>query len=76
MRLAHEIRLLVDDARLATATAHAPAQPTAEHLPELLRAVLIDPNIHTDVRMRLQREIPRLLRGARGEQRVAGCPQD
>jgi hypothetical protein len=34
-------------------------------LVELLRAVLVDPNLHTDRRMRLHREISAILRSAR-----------
>ena len=41
--------------------------PSAEEskLPEMLTSVLIDPNIHTDARMRLHAEIPALLETAR-----------
>jgi hypothetical protein len=42
-------------------------QLTAEDrgLVDLLRAVLVDPNLHTDRRMRLHREISAILRAAR-----------
>lgn len=33
-------------------------------LVELVRAVLVDPNVHTDMRMHLSHEIPQLLRKA------------
>ena len=36
-----------------------------EHLPSVLKSVLVDPNLHTDLRMRLHREIAALLRTAR-----------
>jgi hypothetical protein len=36
-----------------------------ERLGDLVRAVLVDPNVHTEARMRIQREIPELLRAAR-----------
>jgi hypothetical protein len=36
-------------------------------LVDLLRAVLIDPNLYTDRRMRLHREISAVLRSAHGE---------
>src|ERR1035437_6234118 len=41
-----------------------------EHLPSLLTAVLMDPNLHTDLRMRLHREISDLLRNAAEPRRV------
>ena len=36
-----------------------------ERLGDLVRAVLVDPNVHTEARMRIHREIPELLRAAR-----------
>lgn len=39
----------------------APAEGGA-HLPSLLERVLVDPNLHTDVRLRLHREIQEILR--------------
>lgn len=36
-------------------------------LVDLLRAVLVDPNVHTDLRMRLHREVSAILRAAREE---------
>ena len=38
---------------------------TDEGLQKLLEAVLADPNLHTDLRMRLHSEIPELVRAAR-----------
>jgi hypothetical protein len=35
------------------------------HVPKMLEAVLIDPNLHTDLRMRLHREIAGILSSAR-----------
>lgn len=35
----------------------APEEASEKHLPDLLRAVLVDPNLYTDLRMRLHREI-------------------
>ena len=38
----------------------------------MLSSVLVDPNLHTDVRMRIHREISEILRGAvNGRQRAA-----
>jgi hypothetical protein len=71
MRLAREITELL---RTAHEALYGPAgrevhqQALAahgEHVPSLLAAVLVDPNLHTDLRMRLHREIPVMLRGAR-----------
>lgn len=42
---------------------------SGHHLPSVLETVLVDPNLHTDVRMRLHRQIQELLeshRTARG----------
>ena len=35
-----------------------------DHLPSVLGAVLVDPHLHTDLRMRLQHEITQVLRTA------------
>jgi hypothetical protein len=35
------------------------------HVPSLLEAVLVDPNLHTDMRMRIYRDIPQMLRDER-----------
>lgn len=42
-----------------------------DHVPDLLRAVLVDPSLHTDTRMRLHREIGELLSKATP---AAGAP--
>jgi hypothetical protein len=39
--------------------------PEDRELVDLLRAVLVDPNLHTDRQMRLHREISAILRSAR-----------
>jgi hypothetical protein len=66
LRLAREITEQLQTAR--EAQGHAPHnQPpvVADHeLPTLLAAALVDPNLHTDLRMRLHREIPLLLEAA------------
>ena len=41
-----------------------------DHLPDLLTAVLVDPNLYTDLRLRLHREIRAVLGSAREEHRV------
>jgi hypothetical protein len=38
-----------------------------EYLPDLIQGVLSDPNLHTDMRMRLYREIPELVSAAQAE---------
>jgi hypothetical protein len=38
----------------------------ADRLPDLLTRVLVDPNLYTDLRMRLHREIRALLRSTEG----------
>jgi hypothetical protein len=43
---------------------HRMREAHGDHLPSLLQAVLVDPNLHTDARMRLHREIEERL-GAR-----------
>jgi len=42
-----------------------------EHLPDLVTAVLTDPNAHSERRMRISREIPALLSAARETPRSA-----
>ena len=39
-------------------------EPEDQKLVDLLRDVLVDPNLHTDTRLRLHREISEILRGA------------
>jgi hypothetical protein len=41
-------------------------EPTIAELADLLAAVLVDPNLHTDLRMRLHREIRVVLARAHG----------
>jgi len=42
-----------------------------EHLPDLVTAVLTDPNVHSELRMRIARELPVLLSAARETPRSA-----
>jgi hypothetical protein len=61
------LRAVRDDARARVGRAghvHAP-QPHDEPLPDLLAAVLVDPNVHTDLRLRLHGEIRDMLRATR-----------
>ena len=51
----------------ARGSQHAP-EGEDDHLPDLLTAVLVDPNLYTDLRMRLYREIRSVL-GAVGDPR-------
>lgn len=44
-------------------------------LVDLVSKALVDPNIHTDLRMRLEREIGELLRGAHDELYGAQAPE-
>ena len=46
-----------------------------DHVSALLPAVLVDPNLHTDLRMRLCGEIPKLIRTARESATAASQPQ-
>jgi hypothetical protein len=71
MRLRHEITQVL---RRAQEHAYGPAEREAreqrlaahgDRLPEVLESVLTDPNLHTDLRMRLHREIAELLEAAR-----------
>ncbi|MGB0097338.1 MAG: hypothetical protein WBP81_32965 [Solirubrobacteraceae bacterium] len=68
MRLTNEIRALLRSAPEAASGAQASEahqrSPAGDHhqLAELLDAVLVDPNLHTDTRMRLYREISESLR--------------
>ncbi len=67
MRLHWEMRKILHNAREEThgaaAAGAAPAHPD-EPVADLLTSVLVDPNLHTDTRMRLHREIHDLLIGA------------
>jgi hypothetical protein len=76
MRLHQEIEALLCGANRdlcpdtsATRSEWTP-ETAIEHLPELVGSVLVDPNIHTDARMQLHREIRELL-----ERTVEGSPQ-
>lgn len=41
-----------------------PTRPEDRELVDLLATVLVDPNVHTDARMRLHHDIDEILRGA------------
>ena len=71
MRLQQEVKDLL---RSTHEEAHGPAGPAVhesalathgEHLPDLVTAVLTDPNVHSELRMRICREIPELVSAAR-----------
>jgi len=71
MRLSHEIGELL---RSAHEQAHGPAGREAHeqtlaanghHMSKVLEAVLVDPDVRTDVRMRLMRDVERILSAAR-----------
>ena len=71
MRISHQITRLL---RRAHEDLYGPEgrerheRTAAEHdhqVPRMLHAVLVDPNLHTDLRMRLHREIEGILRTAR-----------
>lgn len=67
MRISNEISELLRAAHedLYGREGHEKYERTAAthdyHVPRMLEAVLVDPNLHTDVRMRLHREIEELL---------------
>jgi hypothetical protein len=71
MRLAHQISDLLRDTHApsggpAGPAVQAPARPPVETpLPEALETVLTDPNLHTDARLRIHREIRELVRAER-----------
>jgi hypothetical protein len=79
MRVHREIEKLLrgtDHERRSPTPATARERATAtdgDRLTGLLAAVLVDPNLHTDTRMRLHREIPALLRAAGDPRAVAGA---
>ena len=53
------------DSRRRQVPAHAQPPPTdADGVADLLAEVLVDPNLHTDTRMRLHEQISRLVRDA------------
>jgi len=43
---------------------HEPRESCAKNAPEVLTSVLVDPNLHTDARMRIHQEIAEILREA------------
>jgi hypothetical protein len=53
---------------------HRALGPHGDRVPSLLRAVLVDPNLHTDARMRLYREIPEMVRVATTKHRSIARP--
>jgi hypothetical protein len=67
MRLHREMRALLRAAhedlygRCGDDEHRRASEATSDRLPDLLTTVLIDPNLHTDLRMRLHREIRGLL---------------
>ena len=80
MRLHGELRELIESSRhglRGRATSEAPALSpersesgaaevlAARELAEVLSAVLVDPNLHTDTRLRLHEQIPEMIRGVR-----------
>jgi len=71
MRLYHQLTELIQGAHEDLHGAAAGAAPTGSQtpedgqLPKMLRAVLVDPNLHTDTRMRLHHRISELVRNAR-----------
>ncbi len=92
MRLDQQITEIIrsadDDAyRRARRVAHARAQaPHPTHkgpetyvhdAPEVLSSVLVDPNLHTDMRMRIHEEISEILREASADAggRPSGAPR-
>jgi hypothetical protein len=52
------------------AEVHARAVETPGGLPVLLEAVLVDPNLHSDLRIRLHREIRAILRAVQAPRRT------
>jgi hypothetical protein len=70
MRLHEEIAEILSGARLALHSAgggRAREHALDEHdgpLPDVLASVLVDPNLHTDTRMRLHQEISEILASA------------
>ena len=82
MRLDHEITdILVaahEPLRRRRAPHHRPAvvAPHADGASDLLASALVDPNLHTDTRMRIHHEISQILRdaSASGSGRPSGAP--
>ncbi len=80
MRLQQEVKDLL---RATHEEAHGPTGAAVhdsalvthgDHLPDLVTAVLTDPNVHSELRLRICREIPELVSAARQAPRPA--PQD
>ena len=77
MHLQREIRQLLrathEEAHGAagSATHESALAAHGEHLPDLVTAVLTDPNVHSEMRMRICREIPALLSAPRETPRPA-----
>jgi len=71
MRLYHQLTELIQSAHEGLHGAAAGAAPTASQtpedgqLPKMLHAVLVDPNLPTDERMRLHRRISEVIQNAR-----------
>jgi hypothetical protein len=80
MRLAQEITALLRTTHedlYGPTRSHVHQRALGAHgdrVPSLLRAVLVDPSLHTDLRMRLYREIPDLVRVATTELRSIAQP--
>lgn len=82
MRLCRDITGLLDTAH-GDATASSPAVGGAHEgaieahrdgVSRMLAAVLVDPNLHTDLRMRIYREIPEMVRAAYATAPAATAP--
>jgi len=71
MRLYHQLTELIQSAHEGLHGAAAGAAPTGSQtpedgqLPKMLQAVLVDPNLPTDERMRLHRRISEVIQNAR-----------
>ncbi len=80
MRLHQEIGEILHGAHLdmhGAAGRQVHAQALSAHagrLPDLLRSVLVDPNLHTDMRMRLYEQISEMLDAARARNDRQGKP--
>ena len=70
MRLHREISAVLRTVHRAlygesgVALGHRAIQAESSQLPDLLATVLVDPNLHSDLRMRLHRDIRTILRAA------------
>lgn len=75
MRLHRRMRVILRSARqelygASAAEEQAPSPDADDRLPDLLTAVLVDPNLYTDLRMRLHRDIRTVLDAAGESNRV------